>query len=208
MARINAHLALIYAIVFVNGAVLMGFEILGSRALAPGFGNSIFVWGSLIGVFMAGMSVGYFWGGWLGDRWPSHLLFALLLLVPGLMILGFPSYGFPLVEVLADYDLGPRSGPFVACLVLFLLPAIFLGAVSPFAFVLALGDLRKAGQSVGTLYAISTVGSIVGTLGTSFYLILWAGTRASLHMLGVLLIVTAFTALKVKRRPPVTSLYP
>ncbi|MDT8441189.1 MAG: fused MFS/spermidine synthase [Desulfuromonadales bacterium] len=202
MNRVNRHLALLYAIVFVNGAVLMGFEILGSRVLAPGFGNSVFVWGSLIGVFMAGMSVGYFFGGWLGDRMPSRGLFALLLFLPGLMILLSPYYAFPMVEALADIDLGPRGGPFLACLLLFLLPSIFIGAVSPYAFVLVLRDLRRAGQSVGTLYAISTFGSIVGTLGTSFYLILWAGTRMSLHLLGITLILTAIAALKVRVHQP------
>jgi len=199
MSRLNGRLALIYAIVFVNGAVLMGFEILGSRILAPGFGNSIFVWGSLIGVFMAGMSVGYFLGGWLGDRRQSQGLFALLLFLPGLLILVSPYFAFPMVEILADYDFGPRTGPFVACLLVFLLPSIFLGAVSPYAFVMALRDMHSAGQSVGTLYAISTVGSIVGTLGTSFYLILWAGTRTSLHLLGLTLILTAISAFKVRK---------
>ena len=200
MGRINGHLALIYTIVFINGAVLMGFEILGSRVLAPGFGNSVFVWGSLIGVFMAGMAVGYFLGGWLGDRRQSRGLFALLLLLPGLLILISPYFAFPLVETLADYDLGPRAGPFFACLLVFLLPSIFLGAVSPYAFVLALRDMHSAGQSVGTLYAISTVGSIAGTLGTSFYLILWAGTRSSLHLLGFTLVLTSICALRVRMR--------
>lgn len=203
MDRVQTQLTLIYAIVFVNGAALMGFEILGSRVLAPSFGNSIFVWGSLIGVFMAGMALGYFFGGWLGDRWPSRFLFSLLLALPGLLLLVFPYYSFPLTELLADYDLGPRAGPFLASLCLFLVPSVFLGAVSPYAFVLAVRDLRTAGRSVGALYAISTVGSIVGTLGTSFYLILWAGTRSSIQLTGCLLIAAALAALFLRPRESV-----
>ena len=82
----------------------------------------------------------------------------------------------------------------------FLPPAIFLGAVSPYAFVLAIRDLRTAGRSVGALYAISTVGSIVGTLGTAFYLILWAGTRSSIQLTGGLLIVAALAALCLRQQ--------
>lgn len=205
MDRVQSQLALVYAIVFVNGAALMGFEILGSRVLAPSFGNSIFVWGSLIGVFMAGMALGYFFGGWLGDRWPSRFVFSLLLALPGLLLLIFPYYAFPLTEVLADYDLGSRAGPFLASLSLFLLPSVFLGAVSPYAFVLVVRDLRSAGRSVGSLYAISTVGSIAGTLGTSFYLILWAGTRSSIQLTGCLLIVASLAALFLRDRETVAS---
>jgi MFS family permease len=195
MPRSRIQLILVYGIVFVNGAVLMGFEILGSRVLAPSFGNSIFVWGSLIGVFMAGMSLGYFLGGWLGDHWPSRYFFALLLALPGLFLLIFPYYAFSVSDLIANYDFGPRGGPFLASLVLFLVPSIFIGAVSPYAFVLAVRDLRSAGRSVGALYAISTVGSIFGTIGTAFYLILWLGTSSSLQLLGGFLIMVAVVAL-------------
>jgi len=198
MKPLPVRLALIYGIVFVNGAVLMGFEILGSRVLSPSFGNSIFVWGSLIGVFMAGMALGYFAGGWLGDHWPSRYLFGILLAIPGLLLLIFPYYAFPCVEWLSGVIVGPRTGPLAACLVLFLPPSVFLGAVSPYAFVLSIRDLRSAGRSVGALYAISTVGSIFGTLGTAFYLILWMGTRSSLQLLGGLLIVAAVACLLLR----------
>ena len=201
MKPLPLRLALLYGIVFVNGAVLMGFEILGSRVLAPSFGNSIFVWGSLIGVFMAGMALGYFAGGWLGDYWSSRYLLGALLAFPGLMLLIFPYYAFPCVEWLAGVDLGPRIGPLMACLVLFLPPAVFLGAVSPYAFVLSIRDLRSAGRSVGALYAISTVGSIFGTLGTAFYLILWMGTRSSMQLLGGFLIVAVVACLLLRDHP-------
>lgn len=199
MERVATRIPLLYAIVFINGAVLMGFEILGSRVLAPYFGNSIFVWGSLIGVFMAGMALGYFLGGWLGDRWPSRLVFAALLGSTGLYLLVFPYFGFSVAEWVADLDPGPRGGPFWACLLLYLIPSISLGAVSPYAFVLAVNDLRSAGRSVGSLYAVSTVGSIIGTLGTAFYLILWAGTRSSLQLLGALMVVTTSMVLFIRR---------
>lgn len=199
------RLILIYAIVFVNGAALMAFEILGSRALAPGFGSSIFVWGALIGVFMAGMSLGYFGGGWLADRGTSDKIFSLLIGIPAVLMLTFPYYGFPIVEMVADADLGPRGGPFIACLFLFLIPSIFMGAVSPYAFVLAIHDLKTAGRRVGSLYAVSTVGSIVGTLGTAFYLILIFGTKSSLQLIGMIQLIVAVVALSLEQKVGVDS---
>ena len=190
-----SRLSLLYIIVFVNGAVLMGFEILGSRVLSPYFGNTIFVWGSLIGVFMAGMAIGYYLGGWFGDRWRSRFLLAVFLILPGFILLLFPYFAFPCTELIADLELGPRAGPLLASLMLFLLPSVFQGAVSPCAFVLAVKDLRSAGRSVGSLYAISTIGSIAGTLGTAFYLILWMGTRSSLQLLGGFLVLIAIASL-------------
>jgi len=79
-----------YMIVFVSGAVLMALEIAGSRVLAPHFGSSIFVWGSLISVVMAALSIGYYWGGWLSTREPSYGKLAVLLLVPGIVVFFLP----------------------------------------------------------------------------------------------------------------------
>jgi len=185
----------LYLIAFANGAILMGVEILGSRVLAPNFGNTIFVWGSLIGVFMGGMALGYYFGGWLGDRWPSKSVLALLLGLPAIYIVILPLWATPFCEILADIELGLRTGPLLASIILFLVPTIFMGAVSPFLFVLIFHDLKRAGRSVGSLYAVSTVGSIVGTIGTAFYLILWAGTRSSFYVLGGGLLVLALLAM-------------
>ena len=88
---------LLYIVVFVSGAVLMGLEIVGSRVLAPYFGSSIFVWGSLISVVMAALSVGYYWGGWLSAREPSYGRLLTLLLIPGIVIFFLP-FVYPSVE--------------------------------------------------------------------------------------------------------------
>src|ERR671911_1390038 len=81
---------LLNIIVFISGAVLMGLEIVGSRVLAPYFGSSIFVWGSLISVVMASLSIGYYWGGWLSAREPSYGKLLILLLIPGIVIFFLP----------------------------------------------------------------------------------------------------------------------
>ena len=79
-----------YIVVFVSGAVLMALEIAGSRVLAPYFGSSIFVWGSLISVVMTALSIGYYWGGWISAREPSYGKLAVLLVIPGIVIFFLP----------------------------------------------------------------------------------------------------------------------
>ncbi|HWP35637.1 MAG TPA: fused MFS/spermidine synthase, partial [Thermodesulfobacteriota bacterium] len=194
-------------IVFVAGAVLMALEIVGSRVVAPHFGSSIFVWGSLISVFLTGLSAGYYAGGRLADRWPSYALLAWLLVPPGVWILALPAAAPWLNEAVVAADLGPRWGPLVITTLLFLVPSVCLGLVSPFAIRLAARSLSTVGNTAGVLYALSTAGSIAGTLGTAFFLIPNFGTRAIVFGLGVTLLVLAAAAgadavrLKAAARP-------
>jgi spermidine synthase len=178
-------------IVFIGGAVLMALEIVGSRVLAPHFGNSIFVWGSLISVVLAALSAGYYWGGRLADRNPSFARFLLLLLIPGVMILILP-WLYPSVNLrIATIDFGVRLNPLLASTIYFLIPGIFLGAVSPYAIRLAATTVSTVGSTAGTLYALSTCGSIFGTLFTAFYLIPALGVSNIIHALGLTLILLA-----------------
>ena len=184
----------IYLITFASGAVVMAFEILGSRVLAPFFGNSIFVWGSLISVFMLGLAAGYYAGGTLSSRGSSFRGLAILLFAPAVLISFFPLYAWPICEWLFEMDLGLRLGPLMASLFLFTLPTAFLGTVSPYTVQLLVRDHRLAGQGAGNLYAISTCGSILGTIGASFFLILWLGTKASMTLLGTVLLALVVAA--------------
>ncbi|PLX91990.1 MAG: spermine synthase, partial [Desulfuromonas sp.] len=152
--------SLLYGIAFTNGALLMGMEILGSRILAPVLGNSIFVWGSLIGVFMGGMAVGYYVGGWLGDRFPLPSVLVSLLGFSALYLLLLPLWATPFSLFLADLEFDPRVSALLASLTLFYVPSLSMGAVSPFLFVLLFKGRQHAGRSVGALYAVSTVVSI------------------------------------------------
>ncbi len=182
---------LLNIIVFVSGAVLMALEIVGSRVLAPSFGNSIFVWGSLISVVLAALSVGYYWGGKLSDRNPSFGRLLLLLFIPGAMIFALPFF-YPSVNLwVAEADFGARLSPLVASAIYFLAPGIFLGAVSPYAIRLGATALTTVGSTAGTLYALSTCGSIFGTLATAFYLIPAIGVRNIIHSLGLALVALA-----------------
>ncbi|HWP23156.1 MAG TPA: fused MFS/spermidine synthase [Candidatus Binatia bacterium] len=175
-------------IVFTSGAVLMALEIVGSRVLAPHFGSSIFVWGSLISVVMAALSIGYYWGGWLSARAPSYGKLLVLLLIPGVLIFFLP-FVYPSVnDWIAAADFGNRLNPLIACTALFLLPGIFLGTISPYVIRLAATQLHTVGSTAGSLYAVSTCGSIAGTLLTAFYLIPALGVSNIIHALGITLV--------------------
>jgi MFS family permease len=178
-------------VVFICGAIVMSFEILGSRVLAPNFGSSVFVWGSLISVFLAGLSAGYYLGGRLADINPSSRKLSLIIIAPGLLLLTFPLYSAPVSDWIFMQDLGVRMSPLSASSALFLIPSVFLGIVSPYTAKLMICSLHTSGKTIGMLYALSTFGSIIGTLITSFYLIALAGVNALIMGQGVLLIALA-----------------
>src|SRR3972149_3311108 len=138
---------LLYIVVFISGAVLMGLEIVGSRVLAPYFGSSIFVWGSLISVVMTALSVGYYWGGWLSAREPSYGRLLALLLIPGVMIFFLP-FLYPTMNAwIPGIDFGNRLNPLIACSIYFLPPGIFLGPVSPYVIRLAATTITAGGST-------------------------------------------------------------
>lgn len=169
----------------------MALEIVGSRLLAPYFGSSVYVWGSLISIFLAALSIGYYTGGLAADRWPRPEVLASTLTAAGLMILLLPALSRPVLEAFAAWDLGPRMNPLLASILLFAAPSILMGATSPFAVKLAATDLATVGNVAGLLYAISTAGSIAGTLLTAFLLIPTLGVRTILYLQGGALVVFA-----------------
>jgi len=175
---------MIYGIAFVTGAIVMSFEMLGSRYLNPYFGSGIYTWAALISTVLAALTAGYFLGGWLADRTASATVLAVTVLIASLYMLALPSFAQPLLELLlADID-DVRTGSLIASLAILLFPVTFFGMYSPFAIRLMLRSAQRSGMVSGTVYGVSTFGSIVGTLGTTFYLIPTIGTRAITLWLG------------------------
>jgi len=186
----------LYLIVFTSGGVLMGVEIAGSRVLAPSFGTSIFVWGSLIGLFMGAMALGYYLGGALADRKPSFLLLATIVSLAGAYIfLVIPYLGPWMCEDIGRFVTHRALGPLLASTVLYFVPSFLLAMVSPFAVKLHAESLAGLGGVAGKLYALSTTGSIVGTLLTTFALIPLFRVTNVLMGLGVCLLVVAVAGL-------------
>lgn len=186
---------MIPSIVFLCGCIVMSFEILGSRILAPHFGNDIFVWGSLIGVFLTGLTVGYYGGGKLADYITDLRCYAILLLVPGINLCLLPLYCDSVNYWIFDSNFGIRLEPLLASIILFFPSLVFMGAVIPYSVKLQVKSLDFLGTDVGTLYALSSIGSIVGTIVTSFYLITWFGVRKIILGEGILSIFMAMFVL-------------
>jgi spermidine synthase len=176
----------------------MALELLGSRLLAPVFGNSIFVWGSLIGVILAALAVGYYLGGKLADRQPYFGTLSLLIFAAGLLVLALPTLTPPVFNSAIGLNLGERYAPLFATTVLLAPPSILLGMVSPYAIRLATRSFEKLGKISGNLYALSTLGSIVGTFFTVFVLIPAFGVNKIIVALGVTLLVVAFLGLRLR----------
>ena len=191
MMRIERSAAGIFAAVFLSGAVLLGLELVASRVVAPFFGNSIFVWGALIGVVLAGLSAGYWIGGVIADRFPTPLLLLGALTVGAGLILLIPVVDGWVLERVVSWDPGPRWNPLVATVALFALPSIVLATATPIAVRLRARSITSLGKTAGRLFAVSTAGSIAGTFVTAFYLIPELGTNQLLGVLATALFVAA-----------------
>jgi spermidine synthase len=191
--------AALYTGAFLTGAIVMGFEMLGSRYLNPYFGSGIYTWAALISTVLIALTVGYFAGGSLADRLPSPVVLALTVLAGSLYLLVLPSFaGSVLESVLAAID-DVRGASLAAALAIMFLPVMCLGMYSPFAIRLLLRSAQTSGRVSGAVYGISTAGSIVGTLGTTFFLIPVIGARAITLMLGGLGIVTGLALMACAR---------
>ena len=176
--------AIVYGGAFVTGAIVMSFEMLGSRYLNPYFGSGIYTWASLISTVLAALTAGYFGGGRVADRYPSARVLGAAVLIGSAFILALPSFSTMLLEALLDAIDDIKAGSLASAFVLMFFPVAFYGAYSPFAIRLLLRSTHASGGVSGGVYAISTAGSIVGTLGTTFLLIPAIGTRAITFTLG------------------------
>jgi spermidine synthase len=181
-----------YWVVGACGGVLMALEILSSRILAPYFGNSVYVWGSIISVFLAALSLGYLWGGRLADRHPSLAALARLLALAAACQEALLLGGSRFAAALADWTGASPAGTLLAAAALFGPASVLLATVSPYAVRLAARDLGRLGDTAGRLYALSTLGSLGGTLVATFLLIPFFELR---HVLALLTMATAATAL-------------
>jgi spermidine synthase len=191
-------------LVFVVGMGSLGSEIAAVRLLAPYFGASTIVWANTIGIVLVALSFGYWIGGRLADVYPSKRALCLLALVAAGLMAIVPFAADPLLDVGVDaldsVSAGAFVGSLLAVLVLVAVPVMLLGAVSPFALRLSVSSVEQAGRVSGRLYAISTAGSLVGTLGSTLLLIPLLGTRRTFLVLALTIAVTAVAGLRPVRR--------
>lgn len=182
-------------VVFIASFCTLVIELVAGRIMAPYVGVSLYTWTSIIGVVLAGISAGAWLGGVAADRFPRPALLGWLLLAAGIAALSIA----PLVDLIGNGTLlSVRLAPTLMMRVLmlsvlvFFLPSLILGMISPVVVKLTLKSLDTTGNVVGRIYAFSTLGSILGTFATGFFLIDWFGTRAILATNGTVLILSAF----------------
>ncbi len=197
-----SHPLVACTVVFVASFCSLVIELIAGRIMAPYIGVSLYTWTSIIGVVLAGISLGNYVGGRIADRWASGTTLGILFLLSGIASLAMlwttswiVSYVMPagvtLVEKIVVYTAA-----------IFFVPAFLLGTISPVVIKLSLLDLKRTGNIVGRIYAVSTVGAIVGTFATGFYLIEALGTRQIVWVVGLVLLVMGLVVGQLWRTPP------
>lgn len=195
----SSYRYLLYAISIICGAGLMSLEIIGGRILSPYFGASVYVWGSIISVFLIALSAGYYYGGLLADKQPSINYLAGLVALSGFLVLIIPSTVDPLSRATLSAGM-TIYGALAVAMGLFFLPSIALGMVSPYVVKLGVMETQRLGNQVGKFYSVSTFGSIIGTLATTFILIPAFGAMDILIALGVMLGLLAAVTFIISKR--------
>jgi spermidine synthase len=184
---------MLHCCIFLCGAALMIIELTGSRILAPFLGTSLIVWTSLIGIILASLSLGAWWGGSLADRHPQARILARIVLLAAWATAGIGLSKTWILEFLQGTGT-LHIVTVVATIALFAPAAVLLGMVPPFAVRLCLEDPDYSGRTAGRLYAISTVGSIVGTFLAGFVLIAWVGSTSILFVTAATLALASWMA--------------
>lgn len=189
-------------ITFISGAVVMVLEIVGSRILSPYLGNSIFIWSSLIGVILGSLSLGNWLGGFISDKKASLKVLSSILFYASIAIFVLTIIKDIILFNVAD-KMNITQASILLGIILFAPSSVLLGMVSPYVIKLKLTDLKTSGETVGFLYALSTMGSIFGTFLAGFILISYVGTNGVLILLSIILVFLALLAdskLWIKRK--------
>jgi predicted membrane-bound spermidine synthase len=194
---------LLILLVLVAGAASLSVEFAASRLLAPYFGTSLFVWANLIGLILLYLTIGYYAGGRFADRYPRPVVLYSITALAALLIALIPVVSRPILTwsqlAFATYSIGVFYGSLVSVILLFALPMILLGCVSPFAIRLSVEQIVRSGRTAGQLYAISTVGSIFGTFFPVFVLIPDLGTYLTFFTTALALLLVSILGLFLSR---------
>jgi MFS family permease len=151
----------------------MAVELLSGRILAPNFGNSIYVWGGIITIFMLALSIGYLIGGRFSIHEPSLKKLSVILMVAAVSTTPVVLLSNTILDSIFTLIQDPRYGSLMSATLLFFLPTMISGIISPYAVRLLVTESNRSGHFAGLLYFVSTFGSAAGTILTSFYLVLY-----------------------------------
>ncbi len=164
---------MVFLIAGWSGFYIMAIELLSGRILAPNFGSSIYVWGGVITIFMLALSIGYLLGGRLSLHSPTLRRLSLILIIAATTTTPVIFAADMVLDAIFNLEIDPRYGSLLSAAILFFLPTVISGMISPYAVRLLVYDSKSSGHSAGLLYFVSTFGSALGTILTSFYLVMW-----------------------------------
>ena len=190
----------VLVLAFTSGFIIMSIELLGGRILAPYFGSSIYVWGSIITVFMVALSVGYLLGGQLSLHKPNLARYGLFFITAAFTAIPTITFGENLMDWVFERVEDPRYGSLLAATILFFIPTAILGMIAPYSVRLLVTESHSSGKVAGGLYFVSTLGSALGTLITSFYLVLLFEINQILITMAVALVACFIIAIVVNQR--------
>jgi len=175
--------------VFISGMFVLALEITSSRLVAPHFGNSILVWANLIGITLAFLTAGYYIGGIIADRKPDVRTYSAIMIAASLYVVPLPFYINPLQNFLTE-KLSFIPSLIISSLFILAVPITLLGCISPFAIRLFIKSVESSGKGTGILYAISTLGGLLGSILPVIYFIPNIGTRWTILTFDILLFIT------------------
>ncbi len=196
----------VYLVAFFSGLAVMGIELSAARLIAPYFGTSLFVWTNVIGVILAALSLGYYLGGRLSEHHSTWRALFVIILLAGVLLAGIPFLIQPLAS-LAAFDFTTvssaswfmLSGSFLLMVLLFFVPIMLLGMTSPYLIKIVSRDRQDLGNVSGRIFAISTLGSILGTFLPALIFIPILGTKLTILFLASLLVLVALVGLLPRR---------
>jgi spermidine synthase len=201
----RARFGALELLVFVVGISTLGAEIAAARLMAPFFGDSTIVWANTIAIVLVAPSIGYWFGGRMADRHPHKRGLDMLVLAASVLLGLVPIVANPFLSLSVDafdsVSIGTFAGSLFGVLALVAVPVLMLGAVSPWAIRLKLRAVEDSGEVAGRMYAISTVGSLLGTFMASLLLIPLVGTQRTFLIFALGLAVVAALGLGLRWLP-------
>lgn len=181
------RLQALYLTSILTGFCMMALELMGGRVLQPVFGSSIDVWAAIISVFILSLSVGYVIGGRIADRARTSAALGWMIVIAGAFFCLIPAFAMPFMEALGENIQTAQWGVLLAALVLFLVPSLLLGAVSPLLVKLVFVSAERVGRTTGTLYAIGSIGNVLGILVSDYVLMKYFELNHNIYAMGILL---------------------
>lgn len=182
-------------ILFIENAIYMILELIASRILSPYFGSSNLIWTSVIGIILLSTSLGNYIGGIIADKSEDKKLkqnINIILLVCGLLIFIIPVFQRNILNIITSLIANIKIGAILSTIILFFVPLVFIGMLSPIIIKLKLNKLESVGKTSGRIYALATLGSIVGTFLGGFFLIPNYGSNQILFFLSIIVFILNF----------------